>query len=624
MKSAARIPVQATLSHYRILERIGAGGMGVVYRARDQRLERDVALKVLPAGALADEAARKRFRKEALALSRLNHPNIATVHDFGTEEGTDFLVEELIEGLSLDVIVRGRPLSLKEIINLGSQLCEGLAEAHDRGVIHRDLKPGNVRVTPDARLKILDFGLAKVVQRADPLDATASLTETQTISGTVPYMAPEQLLNKNLGAYTDIWAAGCVLYEMATGRRPFLGSGPALTDAILHHPPASSSVLDNKIAPGLQAIILKCLEKDPSLRYQSAREIALDLRRLVSSGASALVPTPRPRIPNVALAVVLLALAVTVLWFWRERRKTPESPHVTRSVAVLPFVDMSAEKNQEYLADGLAEEMLNTLAKIPELRVAARTSSFQFKGKGARLADIGRELNVATVLEGSVRSQGRRVRISVELVNASDGFHLWSETYNRDLTDIFAVEEDIARSVAGSLKVALLGGKTVRLVAQVNNPAAYSAYLQGRYLFEQSGEKNIEKAIGYYEQAVKQDPGSARAWAGLGEARSRQAGLGYVPAEEGYRMAREAAGRALTLDPDLAEAHVAMGWIEMYYDWDWPKADASFQRALALEPGNAMVLGSAAFLAAALGRLEEASALDRRAAELDPHNPQVQ
>jgi TolB-like protein/Tfp pilus assembly protein PilF len=617
--------MQAALSHYRIVEEIGSGGMGVVYRAHDERLDRDVALKVIPSHALTDEAAHKRFYKEALALSKLNHPNIATVYDFDSEDGYDFLVEELIPGVSLDEILAAGPLSEKEIANLGAQLSEGLAAAHEQGIIHRDLKPANIRVTPDTRVKILDFGLAKMLHTAtgNEMEVTAS-SETQQVSGTLPYMAPEQLLNQKLDARTDIWAAGCVLYEMAAGRRPFPDSGPALINTILNQPPTTPLKLNARLSAGLESIILKCLEKDPSLRYQSAREIAVDLRRLVlpSSRVPTAVLTRRVRHVLIGTAVVVLAAFVTVaaLWLWRSGGKVSQPAQITPSIAVLPFVDMSPEKNQEYFSDGLSEELLNDLAKIPELRVTARSSSFQFKGKNENLRVLGEKLNVATVLEGSVRKQGKRVRITVQLINISDGFHLWSEIYDRDLTDIFTVQSDIAHAVAGSLKVTLLGGKTATPTVTATNAEAYTAYLQGRYFSERSKE-NLEKAVGYFEQAIKLDSGYAPAWAGLARARSVQADRGYLHAEEGYRKAREAAERALALDPNSAEAHAAMGWIKRSHDWDWAGADASYQRALALEPGSATVVRGAAALAATLGRLEEAMVLDRRSIELDPLSP---
>ena len=305
--------MQSTLSHYRILEQIGAGGMGVVYRAHDERLDRDIAVKVLPPGTLADASARKRFRKEALLLSRLNHPNIATIHEFDTDNGTDFLVEEFISGLSLDAMLAAGVLSEKEIVNLGSQLAEGLAVAHEHGIIHRDLKPANVRVTPDARLKILDFGLAEILRgEATPTAVTQTLGETESFAGTLPYMAPEQLLGERLDARTDIWAAGCVLYEMATGRRPFLGSGPALTDAILHQPPPALAKLNPSLSAELGAVILNCLEKDPQKRYSSAREIALALR---GGCAQPTIPKRRDRFRIVAFpgAVLVVVLAAGVL-----------------------------------------------------------------------------------------------------------------------------------------------------------------------------------------------------------------------------------------------------------------------------------------------------------------------
>ncbi len=617
--------MQATLSHYRILEQIGQGGMGVVYRAHDERLERDVALKVLPAGALADDAARHRFRKEALALSKLNHPNIAVVHDFDTHEGTDFLVEELIPGLSLSEILLSGPLPERDIIKLGTQLAEGLTAAHEQGVIHRDLKPSNLRVTPDARLKILDFGVAVMLSApaaGGDTEATASVTELQTMSGTFPYMAPEQLLSQKLDARTDLWAAGCVLYEMATGCRPFLGTGPALTDAILHQPPALPSLLSHPLNPGLEAIILKCLEKDPALRYVSAREIAVDLRRLaVTSSRAPATAQPRRSRKRVfllaaALLAMLLAAGVVVYRFMRSlaRPTSPASP----SVAVLPFADLSPGKDQEYFSEGLAEELINSLAKIPELRVTARTSSFQFKGKTGDLHTIGEKLHVATVLEGSVRKQGNRVRITAQLIKVSDGFHLWSETYERDLTDIFAVQEDVARSVAAALKITLAGRMPS---ARATTPEAYSAYLQGRYFHHPFTREGLEKAAVYYQEAIRLDPKYAPAWAGLAQVHSIQAGLVYIPSPEGYRKAREETERALALDPNLAEAHAALGSIKRAYDWDWAGAGVSYERALVLEPGNSWIAQDAAWVVGTLGRWDEALRLAHRAVELDPLRP---
>ena len=621
--------VGQTLGHYRIVEKIGAGGMGEVYRARDEHLARDVAIKVLPHGALSNESARRQIRKEALILSQLNHPNVATIHDFDTQEGVDFLVMEYIPGITLNEKVTAASLPEKEVVRLGVQLAEGLAAAHERGVVHRDLKPGNLRLASDGRLKILDFGLAKLTLPGPASVTDESLSETQSIAGTVPYMAPEQFLGGEIDERTDIHGAGFVLYQMATGQRPFLEvERSQLMGAILHRPPRPPTALNPRLSAELERIILKCLEKDPENRYQSARELGLDLRRLAREKESGHLVREAPASARLAPiirnktmlattgSIVIVLLVVATFWLARTKKALVPS-RIAPSIAVLPFADLSQEKDQEYFSDGLAEELLNSLVQVPGLRVAARTSSFQFKGKNEDLQGIGQKLNVATVLEGSVRKQGQRVRISAQLIQVSDGFHLWSETYDRDLTDIFAVQEEIAESVAGSLRVKLLGEKLPYL--RTTNVEAYNAYLQGKYFYARPTKENLDKAIGYYGQAITLDPSYAPAWAALSRAHSIQAGA-YSPVQfqQEYNSAREAAERALALDPSLAEAHVAVGQIEQYYDWDWAGADASYQRALALEPGNAEVVQWAASLAATLNHFEQALLLSRRAVELDP------
>jgi eukaryotic-like serine/threonine-protein kinase len=621
--------VGQALGHYRIVEKIGAGGMGEVYRARDEHLARDVAIKVLPHGSLSNESARRHFRKEALILSQLNHPNVATIHDFDTQEGVDFLVMEYIPGITLNEKVAAASLPEKEVLRLGVQLAEGLAAAHERGVVHRDLKPGNLRLASDGRLKILDFGLAKL-KLPGPANVTEeSLSETQSLAGTVSYMAPEQFLGGEIDERTDIHGAGFVLYQMATGQRPFFEvERSQLMGAILHRAPRPPTALNPRLSAELERIILKCLEKDPNNRYQSARELGVDLRRLAREKESGHLLTEAPPsarraaiIRNKAMlattgSIAIVLLVVAAFWFARAK-KAPTPLGITPSIAVLPFADLSQEKDQEYFSDGLAEELLNSLVKVPGLHVAARTSSFQFKGKNEDLRGIGQKLNVATVLEGSVRKQGQRVRISAQLIQVSDGFHLWSETYDRDLTDIFAVQEEIAQSVAGSLRVKLLGQKLPS--PRTTNVEAYNAYLQGKYFYARPTKENVDKAITYYGQAVRLDPSYAPAWAALSRAHSLQAGA-YSPAQlpAEYNSARGAAERALALDPSLAEAHAAVGQIEQYYDWDWAGANASYQRALALEPGNAEVVQGAANLAATLNHFEQALQLSRRAVELDP------
>jgi eukaryotic-like serine/threonine-protein kinase len=621
--------VGQTLGHYCIVEKIGAGGMGKVYRARDEHLARDVAIKVLPHGSLTNESARRHFHKEALILSQLNHPNVATIHDFDTQEGVDFLVMEYIPGITMSEKVAAASLPEKEVLRLGVQLAEGLAAAHERGIIHRDLKPGNVRLANDGRLRILDFGLAKLKLPVTAGATEESLSETQTIAGTLAYMAPEQLLGGKIDERTDIHGAGFVLYEMAAGLRTFCEvERSQLIGAILHRPPRPPTAVNPRLSAELERIILKCLEKDPENRYQSARELAVDLRRLAREkepghlvtevpANARLVPIIRNKavFATAGSIVIVLLIAAT---FWLVRAKKPPTPfRITPSIAVLPFADLSQEKDQEYFSDGLAEELLDSLVKVQGLRVAARTSSFQFKAKNEDLREIGQKLNVATVLDGSVRKQGQRVRISAQLIEVSNGYHLWSETYDRDLTDIFAVQEEIAQSVAGSLRLTLLGEKVPS--PRATNVEAYNAYLQGKYFYARPTKENLDKAIAYYGRTISLDPSYAPAWAALSRAHSLQGGH-FDPARlhEEYSSAREAAERALALDPSLAEAHAAVGQIEQYYDWDWAGAEASYQRALALEPGNAEVVQGAADLAATLNHFDEALLLSRRAAELDP------
>lgn len=620
--------MQATLSHYRIVEEIGAGGMGVVYRAHDERLDRDVALKILPAGGLAGESARKRFHKEALALSKLNHPNIATIFDFDTQDDTDFLVEELIEGISLDGMLTAGPLSEREIISLGSQLCEGLAAAHDHGVIHRDLKPANVRVTPDARVKILDFGLARMIQHAGPLGATASLTETQTVSGTVPYMAPEQLLNEKLDARTDIWAAGCVLYEMATGRRAFLGSGPALTDAILHQSPDAPSRLNHKVTPGLEAIIRKCGEKDPALRYASARDIVVDLHRLSMTSGAGSIAAPRRRLSFRKLlfaTAVLLVVALCAIVVWVARRRGAATAAQIRSLAVLPLANLSGDPQQEYFADGMTEELTTELSKIGALKVTSRTSVLRYKGTQKPLPEIARELSVDALVEGSVLRSGDRVRITVQLIRAATDQHLWAESYDRDLRDVLGIHSDVARAVARQVRVTLTPTEQAKLTTvRPVIPEAHEAYLRGRYLATRFEPGPLLKARDYLQQAIDWDPTYALAYAELSHVCVKLGGGVASPQRAGLMaQARIAAQKAMEIDPGLAQAHSVLGLVSVLADWDLRRGLKEFDRSVELAPDSADVLTHASLAMIFEGRTREARAAIEHALELEPLNLEV-
>lgn len=449
------------------------------------------------------------------------------------------------------------------------------------------------------------------------------LTVPGTTMGTYAYMSPEQARGGVVDARADIWSLGVILYEMATGSQPFAGPTPAVVlEGLLTQRPVPLRQRNPQAPPELEPIILKALEKDLGRRYQRALELRADLERIgrvkaagLVGQAAALVRLSRRRTSLVALAGLAAVAISGVLW---NRHAGGKSAAVTHSIAVLPFLNLSSDKDQEYFSDGLAEELLNGLSRIPNLRVTGRTSSFQFRGKTEDSRAIGQKLNVAMILEGSVRKQGSHIRIAAQLIKAADGFQIWSEVYDRELNDILSAQEEIARAVTGALKVTLLGGAAAPGASK--NPEAYNAYLQAQYFSHVRSKEALEKAAAYFEQATRLDPGYALAWAMLGAVRANQAGKADLPLEEGYRVARESVGRALALDPNLGMAHAVLGWIRLTYDWDWPAADASLKRALALEPGNAAVVENNASLEKTLGRFDEAVELFQRAVAIEPLN----
>ncbi len=621
--------MQATLSHYRILEQIGVGGMGVVYRAHDERLDRDVALKVLPAGALADETARKRFRKEALALSKLNHPNIATVFDFDTEDGTDFLVTEYIPGLSLDSMLASGPLPAKEIVRLGAQLAEGLEAAHEHGVVHRDLKPANLRVTPDARLKILDFGLARIRHGdATPTAVTESLTETRSVAGTVPYMAPEQLRGQPADARTDIWAFGVVLYEMAAGVRPFRGqTGFELSSAILNRTPPP---LPTQVPAELQAIIARCLQREPARRYQRAGEVRAVLEAL-QTGALAPWVSWRYRlrrrlwlVPLAAPLVIVAVLAGLDVGGLRSRLVgKPAAPAHAIRLAVLPFANLTGDPQQEYLSDGLTQEMIAQLGRLHpgSLSIIARTSVMRYKQTDKSIDQIGRELGVDYVLEGSARREAGRVRITAELIQVRDQTQLWAETYERELAGMMALQSEVARKVAGSLTLRLLPGEQTRLAnVRAVNPEAYEAYLKGLHHWYKLTPGDLEAALQYFDLARAKDPDYALAYAGIALVWGGRNQMGLTPPREAAPRAKAAAEKAVALDDTLAEAHYALAIVRAWHEWDWASAESEFKRAIELNPSFPDAHAFYSHFLLITRRPEEAMREMNRALELDPFN----
>jgi len=633
--SGQDLAVGINLGHYRIAEKIGAGGMGEVYRAHDEHLSRDVAIKVLPSGTLSDQSARRHFRNEALALSKLNHPGIATIYDFDTQDGVDFLVMEYIPGITLSEKLAGRPLAEKEVIALGTQLAEALAAAHAEGVVHRDLKPGNVRVTGDGRLKILDFGLAKLQLPVMPNAATESIDQTLARSGTLPYMAPEQLLGEEADPRTDIHAAGAVLYEMATGQRPFGKLERAqLITAILQQAPAPPGQLNPRVPADLERLIGKCLEKEPENRYQSAKELAVDLRRLSTpSSVKAswrVVERPRSRVRRKALLGLTGVLALTAVLAtavllglnlnrWRDRLLGKEAGARIHSLAVLPLVNLSGDPEQEYFADGMTEELITDLSKIGSLKVISRTSVMQYKDARKPLREIGRELGVEGVIEGSVRRVGDRVRITAQLIYASSDTHLWAESYDRDLHDVLKLQGEVAQIIANEVNAKVTPQEQARLSGKRSiDPEAYQAYLQGRYYWNKRTEEDIQKAIGYFQKAINKDPNYALAYAGLADSYLVLSLYSNAPWQDTYRQAKAAATKALEIDDNLAEAHATLASTRAGEQWDLAGALTELARAIQLNPNYATGHQWYAEYLVCSGDAEKAIAQIRRAQELDP------
>jgi len=614
-----------TLGHYRILEKVAAGGMGVVYRARDEQLDRDVAVKVLPSGTLSDDTARRHFRKEAMALAKLNHPNIETVYEFGTQEGTDFLVMEYVPGETLAGRLSQGMLPEKEVVALGMQIAAALEEAHERGIVHRDLKPANIAITGKGRAKILDFGLAKLLRPVAEA-TTDTLTDSQAAAGTLPYMPPEQLVGEPVDARADIYTIGAVLYEMATGRRAFREEQTSrLIDAILHQPPVAPRALNPRLSAELETIILKCLDKEPGRRYQSATELLVDLRRLPLPSSANTVPLPASpvwgRVTKLiaygVLGLLVLAVALTAMnaGGWRDRLlgrlRTPQ----IQSLAVLPFENLTGDAEQDYFADGMTEALITNLGQVQALRIISRTSVMKYKAARRPLPDIARELHVDAIIEGSVSHFQNLAQITARLVYAPTDAQLWSKSYQRDLQNVLVMQGEVASAIVGEIKVKLTEQEQARLArAGSVNPAAHEAYLKGNYLRWGTQEQK-QRSKEYFEEATRIDPNYAPAYAGLANYYLSNSEL--LPSVT-MPQARRYAQKALDLDPALADAHLVLGAVHFIGDRDWVGADHEFKRAIELNPGDSEAHRTYSYYLSALSRKQEAQAEARHAQDLDP------
>ena len=576
-----------TISHYKILEKIGEGGMGVVYKAEDTKLKRIVALKFLHPDLVRDTEAKERFVQEAQAAAALDHPNICTVHEINESDGQTFIAMAFVEGQSLKDKIKTGQLELDEALDLTSQVAEGLHAAHKKGITHRDIKPANIVLTKEGLAKIMDFGLAKLSWGVD-------LTKTATIMGTVAYMSPEQATGERVDQRTDIWSLGCILYEMLAGRRPFKSThDQAAIYSILNDEPEPITRVRNDVPVGIEKILQTCLQKDPHNRY-SDMEALISYLKFVDMKDKTRSAYPIP---------------------------TKEEPP---SIAVLPFVNMSADPEQEYFCDGMAEELINTLTKIKDLKVVARTSAFAFKGKTIDVREIGRMLNVEKVLEGSVRKSGDKLRITAQLVNVADGYHLWSEKFDRDMEDIFAIQDEISLAIVDNLKITLLKKEEEALLKRYTEDLeAYNLYLKGIYFLRMYTAEGFQEAIKCFELTLQKDPNYALAYYGLAEVFYAISFWANVPPHEAYPKAKEYAKKAIEIDEDIGEAHSALGLVYTFYDWNWKEAERELTRALELNPSSAIIHMSYSWFLSLTEKHEEAIFEAKRAQELDPLSPLI-
>ena len=588
-----------TISHYRIVEKLGSGGMGEVYKAEDLKLGRQVALKFLSAELSSHALALERFRREARAASALNHPNICIIHDIDEIDGRPFITMELLQGKTLRQKMDAS-IATEEMLDLGIQIAEGLAAAHAKGIVHRDIKPENIFITDQGQVRILDFGLAKLGLEALRETGTEAATQEVLTSpglalGTVAYMSPEQVLGKTLDARTDVFSFGAVLYEMASSDRPFKGAtSGAVFDAILHATPPTIQRAASKLEKELDRIVSKALEKDWEVRYQSAAEIAADLKRLrrdLQSGTSAKAASGSGR---------------------STKRRS------ITSIAVLPFENASGDSAFEYLSDGLTESIIDELSQIPKISVAARSTVFRYKGREIDPRSAGSELNVGAVIAGRVNRRGDTLTIAVEMVEATTGLRLWGERYSRSSKDIFLIQDDIASQVRQQLSSTL--GKQSRGLRRkhVPNSAAYESYLKGRYYWNKRTETELRKGAQFFEQAISLDPTYAEAYGGLADFHIVLGWYSYVPPGEAFPRARAAANKAIELNPNLAESHISLGFVSLLYEWDREAAEAHFLQGLKLNPRYATGHQWYADFLAATNRLSEAWTEIERAKELDP------
>jgi len=654
-----------SLGRYKILKQIGKGGMGEVYLSEDTRLRRQVALKVLPENIASDKERLLRFEREAYSASALNHPNILTIFEFGTENEVHFIATEYVEGETLREAINAGEMSLTDAVNIAEQTAFALSAAHAASIIHRDIKPENIMIRRDGIVKILDFGLAKLLQeKTENIDteaATRAQVKTQVgmILGTVAYMSPEQARGKETDARTDIWSLGVLLYEMLSGKQPF--SGETASDTIASTLTSEPVPLDEHNAPAeLQRIVKKTLQKSAGERYQTAKDLLVDLRQLKKrleidaeiertespnegkANTQLINATTTDKTPHavssaeyitseikqhkrgfaIGLIILLLATIGVGSWFYvnRDSSNYPNAAPI-ESIAVMPFVNASGNSDMEYLSDGMTESLITSLSQLPKLNVKARSSVFHYKGKEIKPNKVGQELSVQAILTGRVVQRGEQLTLSLELVDTKTENVLWSEQYNRKQTDLVSLQNEIVRDVSNKLRTKLSGSDEQRLTKNyTENTEAYQLYLKGRYQLNKRTEEDFKRGIEFFKQAIEQDPNYALAYAGLAEAYNQMGLWTTLPPSESFPKAKAAAERALQLDDTLAEAHTALAFTKFQYEWDFTGAERESQRAISLNPSYAAAreLHGYQMYLANPHRFDEAIRELKTAQEIDP------
>ena len=614
---------------YEIIEELGKGGMGRVYRVADKKLKEEIALKILKPEIASDKKALERFNNELKSARKIVHKNIGRMFDINEVKGTHYITMEYVPGQDLRGLIRQTgQLTVGKAILIAKQVSEGLTEAHRLGVVHRDLKPSNIMIDKEGNARIMDFGIARSV-------SGKGITGAGVMVGTPEYMSPEQVESKETDQRSDIYSLGVILYEMLTGRVPFEGDAP-LSVAVKHktEAPPDPKDINTQIPEDLSHLILKCMEKHKEKRYQSAGEVRSELENIEKG-----IPTTEKVIPKrkpitskeitvtfslkklfiPSLAVIVLVIAALIILQILLKEKAPPILSDNPSIAVLPFADLSPQKDQEYFCDGLAEELINRLANIENLRVPARASAFSFKGKDLDIKEIGEKLNVEMVLDGSVRKAGDKLRITAELVKAADGYPVWSKIYERNIEDTFALQDEISLAIIDSLQIKLLGKEKAKLVKRhTQNLEAYNLYLKGRFFWNKRTDKEMIKSVEYFEQALDQDPTYALALAGLADSYITLGAWAILSPKEAYPKAKEAAIKALEIDDLLAEAHNALAYVKFVFDWDIEGAERTFKHAIALNPNYATAHQFYAEYLTAMGRFEEALIEFNRAQQIDP------